>query len=555
MTFIQEYPNLYRNLLKEKHYRVYQLSEGCYTNKTGIYLRSVVISSKNQTPFIMRIIIVLLIILSLTGCRNDSTKKDIISQQDKDIIYQHVKDFPVGTRFSIAIIKNNEAGFLGYQIAENKFLEIDNRDSVFEIGSVTKVFTSAILANLVKENILQLDDTIAGILPFRLNSDEENAQNLTFITLANHTSGLPAYPSNLNRVAEKNPLNPYSEYDTLLLRTYLEKELDLLSTPEESYAYSDLGYSLLGYLLELKTGEEFEQLLQKYITRKYNMIHTTSVRSNVQNWLVKGINEKGEEMPNMDFNIFMGAGSILSSANDLAGFISANFTSDSALYLQRQLTFSDHSHNVSLGWHMIWICGYTPFYWYFHNGGTLGYRSTILMDTKAKSAVIILSNITTYYPLSHNIDQLARELLRNQYKLGEIDYDSYCEAPFIESAIEKGWGTKINDSISRIQDPEYPIVGVWQKPIPNRVILRTFTPDFKTQTDFYGDEEIDVWGYYELRGDTIVFKDMGGVPCDFAGIYKYDIVNDTLRFRLIKDDECDGRVREMGDTWTRVITD
>ena len=71
------------------------------------------------------------------------------------------------------------------------------------------------------------------------------------------------------------------------------------------------------------------------------------------------------------------------------------------------------------------------------------------------------------------------------------------------------------------------------------------------ESDFYGDSEIDVWGYYEIRGDTIVFKDMGGVPCDFEGIYQYKIENDTVRFHLIKDDECGGRVRGMEGDWIR----
>ena len=68
----------------------------------------------------------------------------------------------------------------------------------------------------------------------------------------------------------------------------------------------------------------------------------------------------------------------------------------------------------------------------------------------------------------------------------------------------------------------------------------------------YNDEEIDVWGYYDLEGDTVIFKDMGGVPCDFEGVYKYTIRNDTLRFQMIKDDECDGRVRGMKGDWIRL---
>lgn len=501
----------------------------------------------------MKHIRIIIFLFVLIGCKNDIQKDDIISNQEKDIILKYIKDFPEGTQFSISIIKNNEVGFLGYKIADDTIIKIDNKDSVFEIGAITKVFTSAILANLVIEKTLNLDDPIIdATLPFKFNPTEGNAQNITFKALANHTSGLPIYPSNFDSIADKNPSNPFSEYDSLLLLSYLENGLSLSSSPGESYNYSDLGYGLLGYLMEIKTGKSYEMLLKEYVTQKYVMYHTTSERPEVLKYLVKGINENGDTLPNWDFNIYRGSGAILSSTHDLSKFIKANLTNDPALYLQRQLTFNDHYHNVSLGWHMQWNCGYTPFYWYFHDGGTLGYMSSIRMDTKAKSAIIVLSNITAYHPLSGNISRMTQELLGNLYRSGEINFDNYCEAPYIEKAIEKGWGTRINDSISKIDNSDIEIIGVWQQTLPNRINIRTFTPNNKTQSDFHGDAEIDIWGYYDLKGDTVIFKDMGGASCDYAGIYKYKIQNDTLRFQLIKDDECDGRVSGMKGNWTRI---
>ena len=493
----------------------------------------------------------LLLILVLISCKNH-INENIINNQEKEIIKGYINKFPDNTQFSIAVIKNNKVDFLGYKIANDTIIEINNKDSVFEVGSITKLFTSTILTNLVNEDSIKLDDFITDYLPFELNPKEENAKKTTFRMLANHTSGLPNYPSNLDSVARRNPLNPYLEYDSLLLIEYLKNELILNSIPGDNYEYSNLGFGILGYLLEIKTGKSYEELLKKYVFQKYDMGISTTNQKIVQNYLVKGQNEKGEIVPNWDLNIHRATGDVLSSTNDLANFVIANFTNDSILSFQRQKTFDDHSNNVALGWNMIRFCGFTPFYWYFHDGGTLGYRSSIYMDTKAKSAVIVLSNFTAFHELSGNISRIAKELLRHQYKFNEINSDCYCEAPFIEQAIEKGWGTWINDSISQIDNSENSIIGVWQQKLPNRINIRTFTPDNKAQSDFYNDDEIDVWGYYDIKGDTVIFKDMGGVGCDFEGVYKFNIANDTLRFQLLKDDECDGRVRGMTGNWLRV---
>jgi CubicO group peptidase (beta-lactamase class C family) len=126
---------------------------------------------------------------------------------------------------------------------------------LFEIGSITKVFTGLLLAQAVLEERLQLDDPIGPLLPASLDLAPEVA-GITLRQLATHTSGLPRLPDNFDPA---NPFDPYADYGIDPLHAYLRDYRPVSAGPHLA-AYSNLGTGLLGHLLERVYGQSYADL-------------------------------------------------------------------------------------------------------------------------------------------------------------------------------------------------------------------------------------------------------------------------------------------------------
>lgn len=356
------------------------------------------------------------------GCSHEKVafngQKDFhqsITEIQSKNIYAETKDFPNNTQLSFAIIKDGTTKFYGVKRENDTIFTVDNHDGVFEIGSISKVFTATLLANLVVDNQLGLDDNIKDYLEWPLKGDVK----ITFKQLSNHTSGLPRLPTNL--LPDSVDLqNPYKDYDERKLKQYLTKHLQLNQNPGEKSEYSNLGVGLLGFILSEIDATSYESLLQTKICTKYDMASTTTDRSRIMNKLVKGLDPDGNETPNWDLNVLAGAGGILSSVADLSQFAQAQFIdSNPVLALTRKPTFNLQANeaDMGLGWAIIRNQHGKRF---MHSGGTGGYRSNIVLDIANKNGVIILSNISAGHKNSMNIDNLGTRLMETLEKSDSI---------------------------------------------------------------------------------------------------------------------------------------
>lgn len=351
------------------------------------------------------------VVNDLTGLRENLTRK----------IFEKTKDLSNETQLSIVLIKNGISHFYGMIKQNDTIKNIENKDKVFEIGSISKVFTATLLADAILERKIKQTDDINKFYPYTFKDDVR----ITFESLSNHTSGLGENPSNLqlsefladSTKAERE--NPFQKYSDSELEYYLRNQLQLCcSSDRKEYLYSNLGTGLLGYTLCQMEKCSFTELVSNKIFKKYKMNNSYTDTRLVEAGLVKGISRTGVPIGNWiwDSDVFLGAGGILSSANDMACFLEAQFDmGNKELAMTRKPTFKVNDKlSVALGWHIVKADNGNDLYW--HNGGTGGFSSSMVFDMNEKSGVIILSNVSFLHPHAKNVDALCFEIMEDLAK-------------------------------------------------------------------------------------------------------------------------------------------
>jgi len=333
------------------------------------------------------------------------TEEEIGSKQIL-LIKKALEYFPNNTEISIGIINNDIVKYIGFRKEGDVLLEQDNNQKIFEIGSITKVFTASILAGLVCENKIKLDDKIYKFVPF----ENQLPRIINFEQLANHSSGLPRMPANFDFNNPDFHIS-WKEYDKQKLTEYLKNPIELKCNPGIKSEYSNIGSGLLGYILEHITKSSYEEMLQERIFKQYGMNNSTSQLSNILSEMVTGRDAKGKATPNWEFGVLVGAGGIYSNVCDLSKFVFAQFDdSNIGLSLTHLPTMTINKNmKIGLSWYLINFNKIKDILW--HNGGTAGYTSSIALDVNNKSGVIILSNLSAFHKKMSLIDKLCLSLL------------------------------------------------------------------------------------------------------------------------------------------------
>jgi len=310
----------------------------------------------------------------------------------RDILARRVEQQKQAVGIVAGVIEPNGRRVVAHGCLANSDPRAIDADTIFEIGSVSKVFTSLVLADMVHRNEVTLDDPAAKYLPDHVTMPERNGRRITLRDLSTHTSGLPRLPSNLKPI---DPRNPYADYSVSDLYEFLSG-YELQRDPGAEFEYSNLGAGLLGHLLAYRAGTDYESLIRDRITEPLNMRDTSiTLSSSMKQRMATGHSGMLVSVDNWDFLTLAGAGALRSSANDMLTLLEAFLgyrESPLAPAMKTMLDVRSPVAKMGLGWfissaHNREIAG--------HDGGTGGFRTWAGYDLEERIGVVVLSNAST----------------------------------------------------------------------------------------------------------------------------------------------------------------
>ena len=310
-----------------------------------------------------------------------------------DILLRRIDHQKQAVGIVVGVIEPNGRRVIAYgNLAKGDPRTVDG-DTIFEIGSISKVFTSLLLADMVTRKEVSLDDPAAKYLPENVRMPERNGKSITLLDLSTHRSGLPPLPGNLK---PKDLRNPYADYSVEDLHEFLSG-YTLPRDPGSEFEYSNLGGGLLGHLLAYRTGTAYESLIASRITEPLNMPDTgITLSSSMQQRMATGHTAMLAPTANWDLPTLAGAGALRSSVNDMLTFLEAflgykESPLASAMKAMLEVHFAGKI-TVGLGWIILSTYGRKIA---AHDGGTGGFRSWIGYDPKERIGVVVLSNAST----------------------------------------------------------------------------------------------------------------------------------------------------------------
>jgi len=339
-------------------------------------------------------LIILLISFVTVQCQEspEKTDKKGLPAEVVETIERRIEE-GLTPSIALAIIDSSGIQYFNFGKTAKNGQEVDE-NTIYEIGSISKVFTGILLAQQVLDGDLKLEDEINNFLPDDIKVPVMGDTEITFGNLTDHTSGFPRMPDNFNPA---NPNNPFADYTVDQMYEFISN-YQAIRTVGSEYEYSNLAQGLLGHLLTMNKNSTYEELMVQTIAKPLYMNDTRiELTKRMKENLALG-HSGGKVVENWDIPTLAGAGALRSSTSDMAKFISANLGYGNTSLLEAMELSHQIRHDkagemsVAMAWHIkkgdngdvIW-----------HNGGTGGYRTFTGFVKETSKGVVLLSNSST----------------------------------------------------------------------------------------------------------------------------------------------------------------
>jgi CubicO group peptidase (beta-lactamase class C family) len=345
--------------------------------------------------------------------------KDVLKSID-NIIRQNLKIHKI-TGASVSIVDGNEMFYSkGFGFADKANKKLVNSDTIFRIGSITKVFTASAIMQLAEQGKINIDKPVKDYLAdFSVKSRFFGTREITIRDLLCHHSGLPCDDFSNYFSPDPEKFRSAKEY---LANAYL------VTPPGKIFYYSNLGVNLLGIIIEEVTRMPFYEYIEKAILNSLRMTRSSIIlKDELEKNISKPYDKGKEQVENM--MKYIPSGGIYSSANDMAKFMMSIINGGKELF-QNETTLDnmlipqypdnplDFNFINGLGWFIgkpgldysgkvIW-----------HDGGTPNFFSLTVIIPERKLGITILTNSKSGALLNHQIStDILKILLNSGYNI------------------------------------------------------------------------------------------------------------------------------------------
>ncbi len=332
----------------------------------------------------------------------------------KGVTEQRLLGDRTGACFAVAVI--DETVSRAYVCADPKNVNRISPTTAFEIGSISKTMTSALLADLILQGKASLEDPLSNYLPEGAIVPSFEGKPILIKHLVTHTSGLPVVP---DFGSAPNMENPYANIDEAsLLKTLSSTKLQ--RAPGSQFEYSNYASMLLSSIIAKRAGTDFETLLRTRLFTPTGMNNSYINQKPPEVKAAQGHTPNNKTTPAWTFKTnAAGVGGVRATLDDMVSYVQAQLrktesTISPALKLTQQQVNTDANNKMAMNWMLAPLDAH---FVHLHEGGTGGFSAFTAFDLEKKRGVVILSD--TALTSVGGLSSLGNHLLDSRLPLGK----------------------------------------------------------------------------------------------------------------------------------------